>query len=605
MYLFLSRPPGTGKTSTILGLVGTFLSKRPAPATKIHADRQSTAEDKEPPKKILICAPSNAAIDEVAFRLKQGIKTAKGTLLYPKIVRVGNEDKMSPLVKDLSLDELVSSLLTDAPKSTDVNAIRDRLKIMKPVIDSLYERLNNATGGTDISEIEKELREKKAERSKFIKILDAAKEENQKNQRSRDTNLRKFEAQILYEADVICCTLSGSGHHSLTPFTFETVIIDEAAQSVELSSLIPLKYGTTQVILVGGELMFISSSTGLLAYFVTDPQQLAPTVLSKTATRFDYNQSLFVRLHKKQEAYLLRCVSVLVWIQTQLTTILLFSIQYRMHPSISLLPSRVFYNSRLQDGDNMAKLRTMPWHKDTLFKPYHFIDVADGLEERAYKGFSLLNKMEAKIAVLLYERLRERFSTQYDFDNRVGIIAMYDAQKSELLRAFTAKFGQTVTNRIAFGTVDGFQGQEKDIIIVSVVRGGPGITRIGHVSDARRMNVAITRARASLFILGHAATLSRDDSKEGYWKHIIEDARDRKLLTTVSSYRSLHVNLLMSFTLFRLNSPRLAEGFQFLGLLLIQNRLSSNESRALLLPLCRMTRLIHQSTSHRAAKLSL
>lgn len=266
IYWLCLRPPGTGKTSTILGLVGTFMSKRPAPATKIHADRPSTADDKEPPKKILICAPSNAAIDEVAYRLKQGIKTAKGSLLYPKIVRVGNEDKMSPLVKDLSLDELVSNLLTDTPKATDVNAIRARLNAVKPLIDSLYERLNGATGGTDISGVERELREKKAERSQLIKQLDAAKDENQRNQRTRDTNLRKFEAQILYDADVICCTLSGSGHHSLTPFTFETVIIDEAAQSVELSSLIPLKYGTTQVILVGGKLVscLYFVDTGLL-----------------------------------------------------------------------------------------------------------------------------------------------------------------------------------------------------------------------------------------------------------------------------------------------------------------------------------------------------
>lgn len=204
-----------------------------------------------------------------------------------------------------------------------------------------------------------------------------------------------------------------------------------------------------------------------------------------------------------------------------------------MHPDISQLPSRVFYDSKLKDADGMAELRTQPWHSSPIFKPYHFFDVADGQEEKAGNGYSLRNSAEVRLGVLLYGLLRSQFSSKVDFDNRVGFIAMYDAQKKELQRQFAAKFGSEVANRVAFGTVDGFQGQEKDIIFVSAVRGGPSVSRIGHVSDIRRMNVAVTRARSSLFILGHAATLERSDEK---WKGVVEDARERKSLITVSRW---------------------------------------------------------------------
>jgi len=214
------------------------------------------------------------------------------------------------------------------------------------------------------------------------------------------------------------------------------------------------------------------------------------------------------------------------------------SIQYRMHPDISRLPSRVFYDSKLKDAEGMAKLRTMPWHVSRVFRPYQFFDVTDGREEKADSGYSLRNHAEVQLAVLLYERLIREFSTQVDLYSRIGIIAMYDAQKREFQQQFTKKFGKDITTRVAFGTVDGFQGQEKDIIIVSAVRGGPSVSRIGHVSDIRRMNVAVTRARASLFILGNASTLERSDDK---WKGVVEDARERKCLVTVREFSQLTI----------------------------------------------------------------
>ncbi|KAF8327025.1 SEN1 N terminal-domain-containing protein [Cantharellus anzutake] len=506
-FSLIQGPPGTGKTSTIVALAYTFLLNRRRPATAIFVGRESRSEDKEPPKKLLICAPSNAAIDEVAQRLKQGFRKSDGSLYIPKIVRIGAEEKMNPSIKDISLNVLVAAKMGAEPTTTDLTALRGSLKEIGNKIRVKLEELESLKDNPSrTSDLQRELHELKSERTKLGRNLDAAKDANTNISRARDSNIRKFEAQILHEADVICSTLSSSGHASLAPYLFETVIIDEAAQSIELSSLIPLKYRCTQCILVG------------------DPMQLPPTVLSPLAARHMYNQSLFVRLNRHKPAYLL-------------------SIQYRMHPEISVLPRNLFYEGRLKDGPDMAAKRLTPWHSDSLFRPYQFFDVADGREEMA-KGHSLLNRTEVKFAVSLYERLRNVFSSRVDLDQRVGIIAMYDAQKNELQRQFSAKFSRSILSSIDFGTVDGFQGQEKDIIIVSCVRAGPNVQRIGHLVDIRRMNVAMTRARCSLFILGHAATLERSNDM---WAKIVQDARERSCFTNSAQIGGVTRNLQASW----------------------------------------------------------
>jgi len=102
---------------------------------------------------------------------------------------------------------------------------------------------------------------------------------------------------------------------------------------------------------------------------------------------------------------------------------------------------------------------------------------------------------------------------------------MYRAQIDVLKRAFVQRFGQDIIGKILFHTVDGFQGQEKDVIILSCVRAGPGLQSIGFLADTRRMNVALTRARSSLFILGNVPTLERSDDN---WRQIVQDARSRQ-----------------------------------------------------------------------------
>ena len=149
-----------------------------------------------------------------------------------------------------------------------------------------------------------------------------------------------------------------------------------------------------------------------------------------------------------------------------------------MHPDISILPSRVFYSGRLADGPSMELKTARPWHAHSKFGTYRFFNVLDGREESAERTHSWINRAECQIATALYHRLRQDFSA-FDFDFKIGIISMYRGQILELRRAFEQRFGSSVSETVDFNTVDGFQGQEKDIIILSCVRAGPAVQTVG------------------------------------------------------------------------------------------------------------------------------
>lgn len=157
-----------------------------------------------------------------------------------------------------------------------------------------------------------------------------------------------------------------------------------------------------------------------------------------------------------------------------------YSIQYRMHPEISQLPSSQFYQKRLLDGPDMASKTAKPWHSHPKFGPYRFFNVHRG-QEQGTPGNSLKNRPEAQVAVALYARLYKEFgATNLDF--RVGVVSMYRGQVNELRRTFETRFGEDIRGKIHFNTVDGFQGQEKDIIILSCVRAGPGLQSVGFLA---------------------------------------------------------------------------------------------------------------------------
>ena len=450
-------------------------------------------------KKLLVCAPSNAAVDELVMRFKQGIKTAEGNPQTISMIRLGRSDAINANVLDVTLEELVNAKLNIASgkkKSTgdEIHKIMtahkstsDQLHNLRTVVDGL-----KASGKPVSPEQDREFEVLKRKKQQLSNEIDAARDSGDTAARDAEMSRRRVQQEILDGAHVMCATLSGSGHEMFQGLNieFETVIIDEAAQSIELSALIPLKYGCSKCILVG------------------DPKQLPPTVLSREAARFQYEQSLFVRMQANSP-----------------NDVHLLDTQYRMHPEISLFPSNTFYDAKLLDGPGIAKLRTRPWHQSEILGPYRFFDV-QGTQQSAPRGHSLVNMAEIEVALKLFERLITDCKG-YDFNGKVGIITPYKSQLRELRSRFAQRYGDSVLTTIEFNTTDAFQGRESEVIIFSCVRasfsGG-----IGFLSDIRRMNVGITRAKSSLWVLGNSQSLIRGE----FWGRLIQDAKTRDRYTS-------------------------------------------------------------------------
>eukprot|EP00474_Spongospora_subterranea_P006053 CRZ06511.1 hypothetical protein [Spongospora subterranea] len=302
------------------------------------------------------------------------------------------------------------------------------------------------------------------------------------NQRQSSQEIR---AKLVADASVLVSTLSGSGSSivSNAPHGFHTVIIDEAAQAQEVESLIPLQYSCRKLILVG------------------DPRQLPATVISQAAEKNGLSRSLFERL------------------ETVMKPIMLTD-QYRMHPEICAFPSARFYDGKLRS----ASLRAPPsFYSDRLIQPYLFFDVPS---EDIQVDRSKANPTEAIFVAMLFRHINDVVSQSGCKPPSVGIITPYQAQVREILR-------QAATLRINLPdvrTVDSFQGQERDIIIISAVRASnahSGDRGLGFVADPRRLVVSITRAKESCLIVGCSRSLS---SSKSVWADLVEDARSRRLV---------------------------------------------------------------------------
>lgn len=503
-FTLIQGPPGTGKTKTIVAMVGALLTghiAKTGAAVPVPRPQVPGANQPKPPpmKKLLVCAPSNAAVDELVLRLKQGIKTMNGAHHQVNVLRLGRTDAINTQVKDVTLDELVRSAM-DAEQKENGPAVSDRDKLhqrageIKAQVQDVRLRLEAARAGDDRTlrnDLEREFDNLRRQQSHIGAKIDADKDSGNNFVRESEVRRRQVQQKILDQAQVLCATLSGSGHEMFKNLDveFDTVIIDEAAQCVELSALIPLKYGSTKCILVG------------------DPKQLPPTVLSKSAAQFGYAQSLFVRMQ-----------------QNHPKSVHLLDTQYRMHPEISAFPSKEFYDGLLYDGDDMGRLRLQPWHQAKLLGPYRFFDV-EGVQERGHRGQSLVNQNELAVAVQLVKRFQNDFPDE-ERSGKIGIITPYKAQLFALRERFIGTFGEDILNQIEFNTTDAFQGRECEIIIFSCVRASP-TGGIGFMTDIRRMNVGLTRAKSSLWILGDSKALRQGE----FWNKLIEDARSRDLYT--------------------------------------------------------------------------
>ncbi|RMD43520.1 hypothetical protein DV735_g1626, partial [Chaetothyriales sp. CBS 134920] len=497
-FTLIQGPPGSGKTKTICAIVGAIMTgvlNKPSEGPRLNTAHAANPSLPRAARKVLVCAPSNAAVDELVMRFKKGVKTMHGSTESLMVVRLGRSEAINMQVKDVTLEELVNARLNvngNREQKEDIHAVMMEHKAASDQLNELRDKMNTMRSrGEAVPPADEQavdgLRRKKAMLGTKI---DNMREKQNTAVRDAELHRKRIQQEILDSAHVLCATLSGSGHEIFQGLNveFETVIIDEAAQSIELSALIPLKYGCSKCILVG------------------DPKQLPPTVLSREAAKFQYEQSLFARMennHKKD--------------------VHLLDTQYRMHPEISLFPSRMFYDSRLKDGPKMGEIRRRPWHHSNILAPYRFFDV-QGMSEAATKGHSLVNLAELRVAMKLYDRLVQDVP-KYDFKGKIGIITPYKGQLRELKLRFKQRYGDEITSSIEFNTTDAFQGRESEIIIFSCVRAST--KGIGFLNDIRRMNVGLTRAKSSLWVLGNSQSLVQGE----FWRALVKDAKERNVYT--------------------------------------------------------------------------
>ena len=291
--------------------------------------------------------------------------------------------------------------------------------------------------------------------------------------RVRATGLEiRIDTELFTEARVIACTLVGAARRGLERKRFSSLFIDEAAQAIEAACWIAISRAD-RVILAG------------------DHCQLPPTIKCIEAARGGLGRTLLekVVLHKPE-------------------TVSLLKIQYRMHEDIMRFPSRWFYHDELEAAPEVKYRGILDF--DT---PVSWIDTSElDLQEKAVaEGTGRLNTGEAELLVRELKNYMERIGIRRILEEHIdfGVISPYRAQVHYLRHLLKKEpFFRPCRRLITVHTVDGFQGQERDVIMISLVRANEK-GQIGFLRDLRRMNVAITRARMKLLILGEAVTLTR------------------------------------------------------------------------------------------------
>ncbi|TVU31885.1 hypothetical protein EJB05_23590 [Eragrostis curvula] len=294
----------------------------------------------------------------------------------------------------------------------------------------------------------------------------------------------------LKQAKLIFCTASGSYElfrlQSVMPLSI--LVIDEAAQLKECESLVPLLHpGIEHVLLIG------------------DENQLSALVKSKIAKDADFGRSLYQRLctlgYSKH----------------------LLGVQYRMHPCISKFPNANFYDNRILDGPVVKQKdyvrRYLP---GPIYGAYSFIHIENDMEMLDNLGQSSKNMVEVAVAANIVERLAKECSEKRQRIS-VGVISPYTAQVIALQDQLGRKFEKHEFLSVTVKSIDGFQGGEEDIILISTVRSNKD-GKVGFLSDTGRINVALTRAKYCLWILGNGNTLLASNS---IWAELVRDSKRR------------------------------------------------------------------------------
>ncbi|KAF3341613.1 helicase MAGATAMA 3 [Carex littledalei] len=301
-----------------------------------------------------------------------------------------------------------------------------------------------------------------------------------------DRSIRNY---CIEEAKLLFCTVASAYElHERKMDPIEMLVIDEAAQLKECESLIPL------------QLVDIRH-----AFLIGDENQLAAMVKSQISEKAAFGRSLFERLsltgHRKH----------------------MLDVQYRMHPHIHDFPNRKFYSALISDGPNVRhESYSRSYLKEQMYGAYSFIHIVNDKETFDQVGQSCRNLVEVAAVHHIIKCLAEASETAGQHVN-VGVISPYTAQVKSIQERLGRRYLKHEFLTVKVRSIDGFQGGEAEVILMSTVRSNRDGT-IGFLSDVRRINVALTRAKHCLWILGNGSTLTDSNS---VWKDLVLDAKDR------------------------------------------------------------------------------
>lgn len=417
---------------------------------------------------VLVCAQSNMAVDWISEKLvDRGIN----------VLRIGNPTRVNDKMLGFTYERRFESH-ADYPQLWAIRkAIRELRKNRKKGSENYHQKMDRLKS------------------------------------RAAEIELR-INAELFGEARVIACTLVGSAHHLLEGMKFGTLFIDEAAQALEAACWIPMKRAS-RVILAG------------------DHCQLPPTVKSIAALRAGLGKTLMERIAENKPE-----------------VVTLLKIQYRMNDEIMRFSSDWFYGGKVESAPQI-KYRSVldydhpiTWIDTSNEENQITIEGEDALEDSASassaasaanqnsdlnfkeqfvgESFGRINKAEAELTLLTLAKYFTKIGKQRVLEERidVGIISPYRAQVQYLKKLIKKyEFFKPYRRLISVNTVDGFQGQERDVILISLVRSNDE-GQIGFLKDLRRMNVAMTRARMKLIILGNKDTMTKHPFYKKLWEYV-------------------------------------------------------------------------------------
>lgn len=417
---------------------------------------------------VLVCAQSNMAVDWISEKLvDRGIN----------VLRIGNPTRVNDKMLGFTYERRFESH-ADYPQLWAIRkAIRELRKNRKKGSENYHQKMDRLKS------------------------------------RAAEIELR-INAELFGEARVIACTLVGSAHHLLEGMKFGTLFIDEAAQALEAACWIPMKRAS-RVILAG------------------DHCQLPPTVKSIAALRAGLGKTLMERIAENKPE-----------------VVTLLKIQYRMNDEIMRFSSDWFYGGKVESAPQI-KYRSVldydhpiTWIDTSNEENQITIEGGDAPEDSAStsssvsaanqnsdlnfkeqfvgESFGRINKAEAELTLLTLAEYFTKISKRRVLEERidVGIISPYRAQVQYLKKLIKKyEFFKPYRRLISVNTVDGFQGQERDVILISLVRSNDE-GQIGFLKDLRRMNVAMTRARMKLIILGNKDTMTKHPFYKKLWEYV-------------------------------------------------------------------------------------